>query len=168
LRHGLDGCGVCAQAVDARMKPLERLPEQEREKVVRPLLDHLAGREGQRAGNWQGWQIASIAGGRNNLLYRATSPRSDLVCRFTVRDAKDQTGREHGALVALRQAGLALAPAPVLQDRRSYAQLMMVETWLEGEVSPKPPVTELEWQMLLQHLALVHRVTPEGPSVRLP
>jgi aminoglycoside phosphotransferase (APT) family kinase protein len=149
------------------VEPLERLTGREREQIVRPLLDHLARGEDQPDGRWQDWQIRRIGGGRNNLLYRATGPQGDLVCKFTVLDGKDRTGREYGALVALREAGLRIAPAPILQDRSSYAQPVVVQTWLEGEVSAAPPATEAEWLKLLQHLALVHRVRPEGTAVYL-
>ena len=104
----------------------------------------------------------------HNLLYRAIGPRDDLTCKSTIHDQRDRAGHEYGALSALRQAGLQLAPEPLLLDRSSYAQPVVVQTWLQGEVSAAPPATMADWQSLLQHQALVHTVTPDNTGVMLP
>jgi len=150
------------------VKAFERLAGSDREAIVRPLLDRLAKGDVPRDGRWGDWRIRRIGGGRNNLLYRATGPLADLACKFTVCDAKDRSGREYGALTALQQAGLSIAPVPLLLDPTRYAQPVVVATWLEGEVSAGLPATEEEWRKLLEHLALVHGVTAERTQVRLP
>jgi aminoglycoside phosphotransferase (APT) family kinase protein len=140
----------------------------QQEQTLRLLLEFLANGGFQAEGQWQGWQIRRVTGGRNNLLYRACGARGDLAIKFTVRDARDRAGREYGALTALRQAGLLIGPEPILLDRASYAQPVVVQTWLEGQVSATPPTTDGEWQKLVQHLANVHAVTPGRTSVHLP
>jgi aminoglycoside phosphotransferase (APT) family kinase protein len=71
-------------------------------------------------------------------------------------------------LLILQQAGLAIAPEPLLLDRERYSQPVVVQTWLEGEVSAEPPTTDADWGKLLQHMATVHRVTPAQTDIRLP
>ncbi len=137
-------------------------------KTVRSLLDYLASGVRREDGQWRDWQIARIGGGRNNLLYRASGPCSDLVVKLTVRDERDRASREYGALAVLREAGLAIAPEPILLDRTSYRLPVVVQSWLEGEVSDTPPSTDDEWHRLAQHLASVHTVTPETAQMQLP
>jgi hypothetical protein len=67
---------------------------------------------------WSGWRIWRIGGGRNNLLYRATGPAGDLAVKFVVDDGRDRAGHEYRALQVLRQAGLDVAPEPLLLARR--------------------------------------------------
>lgn len=136
--------------------------------AIRALLDHLADGKPHDEGPWQGWQIGAIAGGRNNLLYRATGAQGDLAIKFTMRDERDRAGREFGALTALRQSGLSIAPEPVLLDRTRYAQPVVVQSWLEGEVCATAPTTDSEWDRVAQHLALVHTVTPVRTAMPLP
>ena len=142
--------------------------QQERTEGFRPLLALLDGGTCPDGGNWQGWQIARIAGGRNNLLYRATGPLGDFALKFTIDDERDRAGREYGAQLALRQADLTIAPEPVLLDRTCYTQPVVVQTWLQGEVDSTPPASMAEWRGLLQNLALVHTITPDNTSVTLP
>lgn len=132
-----------------------------------PLLDYLARSRPREEQAWQDWRITPIGGGRNNLLYRATGTAGDLAVKFSLRDARDRAGREHGALLALQAAGLDLAPVPVLLDRKHYPLPVVVQTWLGGEVSAAPPATDAEWQCLIEHLARVHTVTEHGARLRL-
>ena len=134
------------------MNAFERLSPKDREAVVRPLLDFLARAERRADGRWDIWKIANIDGGRNNRLYRASCTLGDVVVKFTIRDARDRAGREFNALTALRQAGLHIAPAPVLLDRDSYAQPVVVQTWLDGEVDDAVPTTDEAWEKILRHL----------------
>jgi aminoglycoside phosphotransferase (APT) family kinase protein len=136
--------------------------------AIRALLDHLASGALQDREEWQGWWIVPVAGGRNNLLYRATGAGGDLAIKFTVRDERDRVGREFGSLSALRQAGLSIAPEPVLLDRNRYPQPVVVQSWLQGEACHAAPDTDAQWERLAQHLALVHTVTPEGTGLLLP
>lgn len=149
------------------MNAFEKLSPQVREAMVRPLLDYLARAERRADGRWDIWEIVNIDGGRNNRLYRASCDLGDLVVKFTIRDARDRAGREFNALTALRQAGLHLAPVPVLLDRDSYVQPVVVQTWLEGEVDNAVPATDAAWERILRHLIAVHTVTPEHVSVSL-
>ena len=138
---------------------MERLQGQDQEKLVRRLLGYLAGRDRHGDIHWQEWQLRLIPGGRNNLLYRASGPLDDLAIKFTIPDGRDRAGREYGSLSALCQAGLAIAPEPILLDRTSYVQPVVVQAWLEGEVSDLPPATDAEWHDLVQHLAWIHTVS---------
>ena len=117
-------------------------------------------------GGTSGRSPTSTAGATTGL-YRASCNLGDVVVKFTIRDARDRAGREFNALTALRQAGLHIAPAPVLLDRDSYAQPVVVQTWLDGEVDDAVPTTDEAWEKILRHLIAVHTVTPENVSVSL-
>lgn len=138
-----------------------------KEQALWSLLDHLANGKHEQGERWHGAQIVRITGGWSSLLYRVTGSLGDLAVKFTVRDKRDRAGREYHSLLALRQAGLSVAPEPILLDRTRYAQPVVVQTWLEGETSDRPPAGDAEWERLLEHLATVHAVTPENTSVRL-
>jgi aminoglycoside phosphotransferase (APT) family kinase protein len=159
---------VVQQVVDLPMELPESPKYREREEHLRLLLEYLAGRDSHDDEEWQGWQIKLVAGGRNNLLYRSVGPLGDLAIKFTIRDGRDRAGREYRSLSALQQAGLTVAPEPILLDRTSYVQPVVVQTWLEGEVKSTPPTTKAEWQSLLQHLSTVHTVSPDRISWQLP
>jgi len=124
-----------------------------------PLLDHLA------AGaltdcEWRQWRVRPIAGGANNLIYRATSATYDVAIKWTIHDARDRAGREYAALAVLRDARLDLAPAPLWLDRERYPQPVVVQSWLAGDACAAPPVTDAEWQALLDHYLAIHTLTP--------
>jgi hypothetical protein len=124
-----------------------------------PLLDHLAATNPDEE-DWCGWRIQRVGGGANNLIHRATCASHDLAIKWTIRDERDRAGREHAALSALREAGLDIAPAPLLLDRERYAQPVVVQTWLSGEVTPEPPRNDDEWQHFLEHHAAIHSIAP--------
>lgn len=84
--------------------------------ILRPLLAYLVQSPPTTATTWQAWSVAPIAGGANNLLYRTTSDHGDFAVKFTIRDQRDRAGREYRALSALAQAGLTIAPHPMLLD----------------------------------------------------
>ena len=136
--------------------------------TLQPLLDHLSCSAPQRTCEWQDWTITRIDGGANNLLYRATNAHSDLAVKFTTRDERDRAGREFSALLALQRGGLTIAPQPVWLDRERYAQPVVVQTWLDGDVRPDVPVDDEEWDGLLKHLVTLHTLTPDKTSVALP
>jgi aminoglycoside phosphotransferase (APT) family kinase protein len=144
------------------------LESQEQAEAVRPLVDHLAAGMRRPDEEWDGWRIARVAGGQNNLLYRATGAAGDLAVKFTMRDERDRAGREYAALSAIQQSSAQIAPCPVLLDRTTYPQPVVVQTWIEGEVAAVPPETDAEWMNLLQHLALVHAIKPGNATVGLP
>ncbi|MCL4506095.1 MAG: aminoglycoside phosphotransferase family protein [Chloroflexi bacterium] len=130
-----------------------------------PLLDHLAADPPRGETAWQGWRIAPVAGGANNLLYRATGDGGDYAIKFTVRDERRRALREYTALKALRQAGLTIAPRAVWLDEARYRQPVVVQTWLEGEGLTAPPACDADWYALLEHYCAIHAVTPEHTSV---
>ncbi len=130
------------------------------------LTAHLAGEPSD--GVWRDWRIARVGGGSNNLLYRAAGHGHDLAVKFTLRDSRDRAGREYAALAALRAVGPDLAPIPLYLDQTSFAQPVIVMTWLDGPVSETPPTTDREWNALLAHLLAVHTVTPGGASEDIP
>jgi aminoglycoside phosphotransferase (APT) family kinase protein len=133
-----------------------------------PLIAHLANAGEKVEPAWQGWLLQRIEGGGNNLLYRATSGDADLAIKFTISDSRDRAGREFTALSLLRQAGFAIAPEPVLLDRERYRMPVVVQTWLDGEVSADPPASDADWTRWLEHLATVHAITPEKTTAVLP
>jgi hypothetical protein len=120
--------------------------QQQIDLALRPLLAHLASIEVTEYEHWQDWRIRRIGGGWNNLLYRATSPSGDLAVKFTIRNQRDRAGREYLALTALQQAGLSIAPRPILLDRDHYSQPVVVMTWLPGTPLSRPPTADAEWK----------------------
>lgn len=133
----------------------------DRERDLLPLLDHLATAAPAAATRWQHWRITPVTGGANNLLYRATGDAGDLAVKFTIRDARDRAGREYHALLALREAGLDIAPRPVLLERDRYPQPVVVQTWLAGVVAGAPPATDDDWRALVQHYVALQALTPD-------
>ena len=67
-----------------------------------PLLDHLAAAAPAAARRWRDWRVERIAGGANNLLYRATGRDADLAIKFTIRDARDRWSCRPGWRAASR------------------------------------------------------------------
>lgn len=132
-----------------------------------PLLHQLLTQRPTQDCSWQDWQIKPITGGWNNLLFRVTGEASDLAIKFTVADARDRAGREYNALCALQQAGLDLAPLPIWLDRTSFAQPVVVQSWLSGEVSDRVPEDDAEWQQWVDHLLAVHSLTPQHTTFPL-
>ncbi len=114
------------------------------EHTLRSLLDHLTSEWHEQGEQWSGGRITRIDGGWSNLLYRVTGPAGDWAVKFTVRDKRDRAGREYQALLALRQAGLSVAPEPLFLARRRYPQPVVVQTWLEGEASRRLPQGDAE------------------------
>lgn len=142
----------------------ERLEPGQAAAVLRPVLDYLANHSPERKSEWDGWRISRVAGGTNNLIYRATGPAGDLAVKFTLRDRRDRAGREYNALLALDQAGLEIAPRPLCLDRRSYPQPVVVQTWMPGTNSAAMPANDGEWTRLLEHFAAIHSLTPGRTS----
>ena len=133
-----------------------------------PLLAYLAHQQPAQVSQWEGWQIWPIAGGMNNMVYRVRGAAGAFAVKFTMRDQRDRAGREYGALLALHQAGLFIAPEPILLAREGYGQPVVVLRWLEGEVKGTPPTSEAEWGHLLEHYLTMHSLTPAQTDVELP
>lgn len=132
------------------------------------LLDYLASTRQQPASVWRDWTITPVRGGANNLVQRVASPLGDFAVKWTIRDERDRAGREYAALLALQQAGLALAPLPMLLERDRYAQPVIVQAWLHGKPLDAPPQTAFEWHALVKHYVIIHRITPTVCRVSLP
>lgn len=101
-------------------------------------------------------------------MYRATGETGDFAIKFTMRDERNRARREYQTLGVLQQAGLSLAPEPVLLDETRYLQPVVVQTWLEGAVHDSPPTSDREWQHLIDHYAGIHRLTPDCTGANLP
>lgn len=133
------------------------------------LLAHLSGAD--RLGgewDWAGWHIRAIGGGLNNRLFRAALEETALAVKFTRQDGRDRAGREWNTLHVLREAGLAIAPTPLLLERERYAHPVVVQSWETGTVADSPPTQDAAWDALLDHLRTVHSLTPERVHRALP
>jgi thiamine kinase-like enzyme len=143
------------------------MPDSHHKPPFLPLLDHLGTTAAPTDGEWRNWRVTRVSGAGNNLLFRATSAAYDLAIKFTIRDERDRAGREYAALLAIQQAGLAIAPKPLWLDRDRYTQPVVVQSWLEGTVLAAPPADDTEWQRLLDHYLAIHTLTPAGSSIAL-
>jgi hypothetical protein len=147
------------------------LSEADRKQLFHPLLRHLSNHLLDEAyplnSYWQRWQIRRILGGANNLLYWVAGQPGEFAVKFTIRDARDRAGREYQTLLALHQQGLNIAPLPILLDRDNFTQPVVVQTWLQGEVSAQPPETNAEWRSLLRHFVTIRTLTPAKTTVEL-
>jgi thiamine kinase-like enzyme len=136
--------------------------------MLRDLLDYLDAEPATQPHEWHEWTIAPIAGGANNLLYRANGAEGDFAVKFTVRDDRDRAGREYAALSVLHQAGLRIAPQAIWLDQQRYRQPVIVQTWLDGDVLTAAPQTDADWDALVQHYCAIHSLTPARTSALLP
>ncbi len=133
-----------------------------------PLLHHLDSASMQNAHTWREWNITPVAGGSNNLIYRATNDDVDYAVKFTVRDERNRALREYKALCVIQQSVQQLAPRPVLLDQSRYHQPVVVQTWLEGQVLTEPPSTADVWSALIGHYCAIHSITPAQTHEVLP
>lgn len=136
-------------------------------KLLQPLLDFLAVQRPTEISQWRYWQIRPVRGGANSLVYRVLSAEHDLAVKLMVRDSRCRGQREFSALRALRSAGLTLGPAPILLDETTHAQTLLVQSWLEGEVTETPPATDAEWIQLIEQHALFHGVAADKGDLPL-
>ena len=132
------------------------------------LLNYLSSAGQLIDGEWNGWQIKRAAGGSNGLVYRVARDGEDYAIKFTLRDQRQRARREFQALTALHQAGLNLAPKPILLDTDHYPQDMIVQSWLIGDVIEAPPDNDADWQRLIDHFTSIHHFTPNQTIVELP
>jgi aminoglycoside phosphotransferase (APT) family kinase protein len=135
------------------------------------LIDYLAGLaeppEADRPVGWGAWQITRIGGGRNNQVYRATTGEIDVAVKLTSPGFIDRAGHEYGALQALVQAGLAIAPPPLLLDQEHYPMPVVVSGWLKGAVGEDMPPDDEGWERLVEHFLAIHAIRPEATSIQL-
>ena len=146
------------------------------------LLDYLAPQaRTMPEHDWQGWHLQRISGGMNKIVLRASraeaedgagdaagdgagdgaGDEADIAIKFTWPDGRDRAGHEFSALCLLDRLHLKLAPRPLYFSDTRYAQPVVVQTWLAGEVRAGLPATPDEWHCLLAHLRAVHQVTPD-------
>lgn len=111
-----------------------------------------------------GWQIAPMSGGRNNLLYHASGEHGDVVVKFTRRDARDRVGREYAGLTLLHTLAPELAPTPLLMNRERWSQPVVAQTWLDGQSRETAPTNAQDWRRLAEHYAAVHNLAREGQA----
>jgi hypothetical protein len=146
---------------------------------LHPLLEHLSAVESPPdAWTWQGWHLHRVVGGMNNRLFCARlhgdplegDRHADLALaiKFTLRDDRDRAGREWNTLHALAEAGLAIAPLPILLDRDLYAWPVVVQSWVEGEPLLHPPHDDADWEAILAHMLAVHQLTADRVQRSLP
>jgi hypothetical protein len=131
------------------------------------LLAWLDAQRPDRPAEWEAWRVEPVVGGANALLYRAAGPGGELAVKWTRRDGRDRARREYGALLALQQSGLALAPAPVLLECERYAHDVVVQSWLAGEALSAPPESDDDWGRLVEHYVALRQVTPASVRVEL-
>ena len=130
------------------------------------LLQHLVQQRPQ-FGRFQNWRVRQIGGSANNLLYRAMNDTADLAVKFTIRDARRRAHREYQALLALQDVAPGLAPKPVFLDETSYPLPVVVQSWVDGEVTAVPPQTNQEWKHLVGYYATLAEVTASKVCVSL-
>ncbi|MBX3061214.1 MAG: phosphotransferase, partial [Anaerolineae bacterium] len=134
-----------------------------------PLLDYLHRAQPDEPQQWQDWFIAPIWGGQNNLLYHARRDEAAFAVKFTRLDERRRASREFHTLWALQEAGLVLAPVPfVLAEGRYHGRQAVIQSWLDGPVTPISPQSSAEWEMLLDHILAVQSVKPSNTAVPLP
>ncbi|MBK8903950.1 MAG: aminoglycoside phosphotransferase family protein [Anaerolineaceae bacterium] len=132
---------------------------------MQPLLDHLA--TWPPDGRCQSYTYQQIHGGANNILYKVSGDVGDFAVKFTLRDGRRRAWREFQALKALQALDLHLAPQPIWLDEDRYAQPVVVQTWLEGEVTAVPPETDEAWRLLVAHYAALAQVMPANSEMEL-
>lgn len=135
--------------------------------IFLPLLQYLEAVVPASEHVWAGWTLTPIAGGANNLLYRATNNSGDYAIKFTVRDERNRAGREFAALTALQTAGLTIAPQAIGYAVDRFRHPVIVQSWLMGDVLMGPPQDRAEWLALLDHYCLIHSFKPEHTSAEL-
>ncbi|MEM7734880.1 MAG: aminoglycoside phosphotransferase family protein [Deinococcota bacterium] len=125
------------------------------------VLAHLVSQEFLQQGHTSDWHYQRVSGGANNLLYKAVRGHQQVAIKFTPRDERQRAAREYYALQAIQQAGYALAPQALYLNTTAFVYPATVQTWLEGEVKQQPPVTDRDWERLLEHFITIHSITPD-------
>lgn len=129
------------------------------------LLTHLA--TWPEDGRFQAHTYQKISGGANNILYKIVGEDGTFAVKFTLRDDRRRAWREFQALTVLQTHGLAIAAKPILLDESSYAQPVVVQEWLDGEVTAVPPQTDAAWRQLVAHYATLAKITPHHTGIEM-
>lgn len=132
------------------------------------LLGYLDRMSPRQPEGWRGWHVTPVFGGANNRVYRVASGSQDYAVKFTICDSRDRAGREHAALSVLAEAGLVIAPRPVLLDRARFSQPVVVQTWVEGAALSAAPTSDADWATLLDHYCAIHAITPAQTTTVVP
>ena len=135
---------------------------------LHPLLDFLNEYNPSSECEWGEWQITPVTHGRNNRLFRAVCDVHDLVVKFTIRDDRNRAVREYDSLRVIQDAGLSIAPMPVMCDKDRYELPVMVQTWHEGPVHGGPPEDDAAWQRFVEHYVAIQSITEAGTGQILP
>jgi Ser/Thr protein kinase RdoA (MazF antagonist) len=110
--------------------------------------------------------IATLATGGNNRLFRLTSPTGErLLAKFYVRDERDRLGREYGALTFLRARGFDQVPQPYLRDDTLGCGVYSFEN---GAPLAPSAVSTVEAAALGRFAAALHRVRPDEDGAEFP
>ncbi|MFD3162469.1 phosphotransferase [Herpetosiphon sp. NSE202] len=132
------------------------------------LLEYLATESLIAPTQWRGWQLTPIAGGANNRVYRAQSGDSDYAIKWTIRDERRRAWREYQALQALAKADRVLAPQAVWLDEASFAQPVVVQTWLDYPALTNVPQAAAQWQGLVEHYWALRQISQATSKLELP
>lgn len=112
------------------------------------------------------WDVVPVHGGANNRLYRVSSSAGCFAVKFTIRDERDRARTEFQALRAAEEAGIDVAPRPILLQAERECPVV-VQTWVDGTPMSAPPETDAGWDRLLNHYCRVHSVTPESSTIQM-
>lgn len=138
---------------------------------LKPILGHLAQNlkhQTNSAQAFEQWQITPVSGGMNNLIYQISGPDDHFAVKFLIKDERFRAKREYYGLLAVQQAGLDLAPKPILLDDDSYRQPVVVQQWVEGERLDAIPANDLEWTNLIDHFLSIHSIKQTKANAHLP
>ena len=113
-----------------------------------------------------GWTVERKAAGMNGLIFRVQSDDSYVLpyaVKISLRDERQRTVREFGAMSALVAMGLRhIVPFPLLffEDPEGLPGDVLVMEWLEGEPlqAPPPPEDKDLWRAMLITFTDVHSV----------
>ncbi|XSG73906.1 phosphotransferase family protein [Herpetosiphon llansteffanensis] len=138
------------------------------QQALSEVIEYLANESLIAPTKWRGWQLTPIAGGANNRVYRAQSASSDYAIKWTIRDERRRAWREYQALQALAYADRELSPQPVLLDEASFAQPVVVQTWLDYPALTQVPQTAAQWQGLVEHYWALRQISQASTMLELP
>jgi len=116
-----------------------------------------------------GATVHRVTGGFNNALYRVEADGQAYACKLCVVDESQRAAREYGALRLLDEAGLDIAPRPVLLDTSCAIVPFpaVVYEWLPGQALGPTPTDE-QLAALLEGFHHLHSLRPGDVTIDLP
>ncbi len=132
------------------------------------VIEYLATKSLIAPSKWHAWQLTPIAGGANNRVYRAQSAHGDYAIKWTIRDQRRRAWREYQALQALAQYDALLAPQAIWLDENSFAQPVVVQTWLDYPALVCVPQHATQWQSLVEHYWAIRQFNQASSLIELP